>query len=113
MLWRFWSTRAPVRRSPTPIEGHGVAAKLAKYALDFARANALDLVPLCPYVADYIKRHPDYGDLVPHAHVGESSSTGSANCHRCSRSLPPPRSQCWLLYQTRWRNGDGGRRLSR
>jgi uncharacterized protein len=49
---------------PTSLEGHGVAAKLAKHALDFARATALDVVPLCPYVADYIKRHPDYGDLV-------------------------------------------------
>jgi uncharacterized protein len=49
---------------PTSLEGHGVAAKLAEHALDFARANALAVVPLCPYVADYIKRHPDYGDLV-------------------------------------------------
>jgi hypothetical protein len=57
---------------PTSLEGHGVAAKLAMHALDFARANGLDVVPLCSYVAEYIKRHPDYADLVaPRARWGE------------------------------------------
>ena len=49
---------------PPALEGHGIAAKLATHALDYARANSLDVVPLCPYVADYIKRHPAYEDLV-------------------------------------------------
>ena len=49
---------------PPPLEGHGIAAKLAVHALDYARANGLEVVPLCPYVADYIERHPAYQDLV-------------------------------------------------
>jgi len=49
---------------PPSLEGHGIAAKLAAHALDYARSNNLDVVPLCPYVAEYIKRHPAYEDLV-------------------------------------------------
>jgi uncharacterized protein len=49
---------------PKPLEGRGIASRLATYALDYARANGLDVVPLCPYVSEYIRRHPDYQDLV-------------------------------------------------
>jgi predicted GNAT family acetyltransferase len=49
---------------PEPVEGHGLAAKLSRFALDFARANRLQVVPLCPYVADFIRKHPEYQDLV-------------------------------------------------
>ena len=49
---------------PPVLEGHGIAAKLTVYALDYARANGLEVVPLCPYVAEYIERHPAYRDLV-------------------------------------------------
>jgi hypothetical protein len=33
-------------------------------ALDDLRARGLALVPLCPFVAGYIERHPGYADLV-------------------------------------------------
>ena len=49
---------------PAPIERKGVAAKLTRVALDFARANHLRVLPLCPYVADYIRRHSEVQDLV-------------------------------------------------
>jgi predicted GNAT family acetyltransferase len=49
---------------PPPIEGRGVAAKLTRAALDFARAEGLRVVPACSYVATYIRRHPEYQDLV-------------------------------------------------
>ncbi len=49
---------------PLLLEGHGIAGRLAKEALDYARTNGLSVVPLCPYVADYIEKHPEYGDLV-------------------------------------------------
>ena len=50
---------------PESLEGHGIAAQLAKFALDDARARHLQVIPLCPYVAAYIARHPAYLDLVP------------------------------------------------
>ncbi len=49
---------------PPPLEGQGVAAKLARFALDFARANRLPVVSLCPYVSSFIRKHTEYQDLV-------------------------------------------------
>jgi predicted GNAT family acetyltransferase len=50
---------------PHEMEGHGVASKLVKTALDDARTHHLAVVPFCPFVAGYIQRHPDYKALVP------------------------------------------------
>ncbi len=49
---------------PKALEGHGMAARLAKHALDEARTNGLDVIPFCPYVSAYIGRHPEYADIV-------------------------------------------------
>ncbi len=49
---------------PTDLEGHGLAAKLAQTVLDDARARHLAVVPICPYIASYIKRHQEYLDVV-------------------------------------------------
>lgn len=49
---------------PKPLEGKGLAANLARYALDFARENHLRVVPLCSYVSGFLRKHPEYQDLV-------------------------------------------------
>jgi predicted GNAT family acetyltransferase len=49
---------------PESLRERGIAARLAKHALDFARAEGLPVVPLCPYVAEYIRQHPEYEDVV-------------------------------------------------
>jgi len=49
---------------PPPLESKGLAAKLARTGLDFARANHFRVVPLCPYVAAFIRMHAEYHDLV-------------------------------------------------
>jgi predicted GNAT family acetyltransferase len=49
---------------PVALEGHGIAGRLAREALDYAREKGLSVVPVCPYVADYLEKHPEYGDLV-------------------------------------------------
>ena len=47
-------------------EGQGLGSKLARGALDGARAAGLAVFPACPFIARYIKRHPKaYLDLVP------------------------------------------------
>ena len=43
--------------------GQGVAGKLAEVALNYAEKNSLRVIPMCPYVAAYIRRHPQYIDL--------------------------------------------------
>ena len=45
-------------------EGHGYGAVLVKGALDAARAEGLHVIPLCPFVQAYLKRHPDDLDVV-------------------------------------------------
>ena len=46
-------------------QGMGVAQDLAQWALDGARGQNLAVVPECPFFAGYIKKHPEYADLVP------------------------------------------------
>lgn len=46
------------------LEGQGLGARLVTGALDDIRARGLHAVPICPFVRAYIRRHPDYGDLV-------------------------------------------------
>lgn len=49
---------------PEEFEGRGVGGQLARAALDYARQQQLKVVPLCSFVAAYIKRHAEYQDLV-------------------------------------------------
>ncbi|WP_264777547.1 GNAT family N-acetyltransferase [Deinococcus aetherius] len=49
---------------PETLEGQGVASKLIGTALDTVRAASQQVVPLCPFVAAYIRRHPEYRALV-------------------------------------------------
>jgi predicted GNAT family acetyltransferase len=48
---------------PKEAEGHGVGDALARFALDDARRRGLKVVPLCPYIAAWIERHPEYKPL--------------------------------------------------
>ena len=48
---------------PKEYEGQGIAAKLTKALLDYARANGLKVKPLCSYARVYMDRHPEYEDL--------------------------------------------------
>jgi len=45
-------------------EGKGLGSKIAKYALDETRRRNLQAIPVCPFTAAYIRRHPEYLDLV-------------------------------------------------
>lgn len=49
---------------PPSLEGRGLAGKLTRFALDFARANHLRVIPRCPYVSNFIRKHAEYQDLV-------------------------------------------------
>ena len=49
-------------------EGRGVGGRLARFALEQARTKGLAVLPFCPFVNDWMKRHPEYSDLVPPAY---------------------------------------------
>lgn len=48
----------------TEHEGKGVGSALARHVLDEAREKGLHVIPVCPFIAGYIRKHRDYVDLV-------------------------------------------------
>ena len=44
-------------------EGRGISSELVRQALDAVRGQRLKVLPLCPFVAGWMQRHPEYGDL--------------------------------------------------
>ena len=46
-------------------EGRGLGGRLARFALDRAREQGVAVLPFCPFVNEWIKRHREYVDLVP------------------------------------------------
>lgn len=45
-------------------EGKGYASRLIAFALDEVRRRGLHAIPACPFVAAFIRKHPDYLDVV-------------------------------------------------
>ena len=49
---------------PTAFGGRGIGAALARHALDDARATGIHVTVKCPFIGAYLKRHPEYADVV-------------------------------------------------
>lgn len=49
---------------PRQLEGRGIAAELVKATLSWARAQGFRVQALCSYAQVYIRRHPEWQDLV-------------------------------------------------
>ena len=45
-------------------EGRGFGSRLAAAVLDDVRRQGLEVAPLCPFIARFIERHPEYEELV-------------------------------------------------
>jgi predicted GNAT family acetyltransferase len=45
--------------------GHGIATALVHEVLERMRAGGFSVLPYCPFVNDYLRRHPQDADLVP------------------------------------------------
>jgi hypothetical protein len=56
--------------TPRELEGRGLASKVVRTALDFARAQKLKVIPQCPFVAWYIREHQEYADLLRPEKIG-------------------------------------------
>lgn len=50
------------------LEGKGVGSKLVEDVLQYVEQNNLKIVPLCPFVSVYLKRHPDWNRVVSTAY---------------------------------------------
>ena len=55
------------------LEGRGIGASLARFALDDARRRGLRVIATCPYVKRYLVKHPEDHDIV----VGMSGSSSA------------------------------------
>jgi predicted GNAT family acetyltransferase len=49
---------------PDELAARGLASRLARTALDLARARGVKVIVRCPFVTEYIARHAEYQDLV-------------------------------------------------
>ena len=49
---------------PMALRGRGIGSQMMRGVLDDVRAQGMKVVPHCPFVADYIERHPQYTDLL-------------------------------------------------
>ncbi len=46
------------------LEGKGIASSMAKQVLQQIKDENLKLVPLCPFIASYVKRHPEWKEIL-------------------------------------------------
>lgn len=56
---------------PEAFEGRGIGGALAQAGLEYVREHDLVAAPLCPFVRSYIRRHPEYQELVGFGRRGE------------------------------------------
>ena len=49
--------------TPRALRGRGLASELVKGALELIRADGLKVVAGCGFVADYLRKHPEFSDL--------------------------------------------------
>jgi predicted GNAT family acetyltransferase len=49
---------------PVELEGKGVASAIVEKAFNYIEEHGLKLVPLCVYVASYLKRHPEWARIL-------------------------------------------------
>ena len=46
------------------LRGQGVAGRLVEVSLEYAKEESLRVIPMCSYAAAYIRRHPEYAELM-------------------------------------------------
>jgi len=49
---------------PDAVGGRGIAAELTQFVLDAATRAGWQLIPACSYTAAYVRRHPEYSNLL-------------------------------------------------
>lgn len=54
----------PHVEAPPELRGTGVAGRLMEGVVADLRAKGEKLVPLCPYAAAWVQRHPEHADLL-------------------------------------------------
>jgi predicted GNAT family acetyltransferase len=50
--------------TPRALRGHGIASQLVEGALALIRADGRKVIGACGFVVDYLRKHPEYQDMV-------------------------------------------------
>ena len=66
LLFRLRETKLSLIHTEVPpaLQHHGLGEALARAALEYARGHSLSVKVICPFVAKYLTRHPEFQDLV-------------------------------------------------
>lgn len=48
---------------PPEFEGRGYGSRLVKGTLDQIKAEGKKFIPMCPFIAAYVRRHPEYQEF--------------------------------------------------
>ena len=49
---------------PETMEGKGVGSTIIQKTLQYAKDNNYKIVPICPFVQSYLKRHKEWHDII-------------------------------------------------
>ena len=49
---------------PSELGGKGIASKMVGKVLEIIKKEDRKLVPLCPFVASYLKKHPEWQEML-------------------------------------------------
>ena len=60
--YRFYKKDIALMHTEVPesMSGKGIASVLATYAFKYAKDNSKPVMVYCPFVAAFLKRHPEY-----------------------------------------------------
>lgn len=50
--------------TPPQLRGRGLAEKIVDFAFNYAKENNLKVIPSCPYIPYFLKKNPQYNELV-------------------------------------------------
>ena len=66
LIYRFYKDDIAFMHTEVPkaLENRGIASTLAKYAFEWAKEHDKKVMVYCPFVASYLKRHPEYNSQV-------------------------------------------------
>jgi predicted GNAT family acetyltransferase len=64
--YRFYNKDIALMHTVVPdsLSGKGVASALAHHALEWAKEHGKQVMVYCPFVAAYLKRHPEYDSIL-------------------------------------------------
>lgn len=49
---------------PEALSGQGIGTRLARGALEQVRGRGLKVVAQCPFIAAFIRKHPEFADML-------------------------------------------------